>query len=273
MGNRRLRAPAGFDSAEFADQPSLNCMRWRTKMSVTLNMTFWEKAATTRWGAYVSEVERRLIIQGQSLAAKPANALEVGCEGGRWSKLLADLGWMMTCIDVNAGSLAACREKLPKADCILANPSDKTLPCPSNSMALSLCIEVAPVMQSDWFPAEASRVLQVGGILVGMAWNSASLRGLASSANSKISHRAGNEFYRGPYKKWKRSVCQAGFQIVREEGLCWAPFGRSSNSRLIPLATRLEAMLGLRRLIAYSPWVVFIARKEDRFKPNQPVNS
>ena len=79
--------------------------------------------------------------------------------------------------------------------------------------------------------------------------------------------------YKGPYTKWKRRVGEAGFQMVREEGLCWAPFGRSSNSRLIPIATKIEAMLGLRRLISYSPWVVFIARKEARSKPKDRFNS
>ena len=168
----------GSNRRVFAGPRSLTFRVPAGSMASCVNMTFWEKAATTRWGTYVTEVERRIIIEGHALAVEPARALEVGCEGGRWSKLLSGLGWMMTCIDVNAAALAACREKVPEADCILAQPSDQTLPCSSDSMALLLCMEVAPVIHSDWFLVESPACCGRAAILVGMAWNSVSLRGV-----------------------------------------------------------------------------------------------
>src|SRR4051812_31276704 len=86
-------------------------------------VTFWEAVAESRWGKHLTEVERHAIIQAQSLAGKPARALEVGCEGGRWSKLLSDLGWEMTCIDVDPTRLAVCQERIPRARCLLAKSS------------------------------------------------------------------------------------------------------------------------------------------------------
>jgi hypothetical protein len=43
--------------------------------------------------------------------------------------------------------------------------------------------------------------------------------------------------------------------------LAWAPFTRKSDARLIPLATALERVLGLRRLPALSPLIVVTARR------------
>lgn len=49
--------------------------------------------------------------------------------------------------------------------------------------------------------------------------------------------------------------------MLKEEGICWFPFGRDSDSPLVPLATRTEAALRLRRLSALSPWVLGVAAK------------
>jgi hypothetical protein len=48
---------------------------------------------------------------------------------------------------------------------------------------------------------------------------------------------------------------------VKEQGYCWFPIRRTSNSRMVPLVTELESALGLRHLPSFSPWVAFIARK------------
>jgi SAM-dependent methyltransferase len=119
-------------------------------------MTLWEMIASTKWGSYISEIEKRALLKAHILAARPAEALEIGCEGGRWSKLLSDLGWKMTCIDVDAKALAICQRRLPAADCILVDSQARKLPCNTGSLGLVLCIEVPHVMpDSDWFISEA----------------------------------------------------------------------------------------------------------------------
>ena len=61
------------------------------------------------------------------------------------------------------------------------------------------------------------------------------------------------------YPVWKKDLQYRGFHMIHEEGICWFPFGRESNSRLIPLCTSLESRLGMRRLPGVSPWIVFVA--------------
>jgi SAM-dependent methyltransferase len=223
--------------------------------------TYWENVAATAWGNYVSGVERRIILHAQSLAGNPTKALEIGCEGGRWAKLLADMGWRLTCIDVDTSMLNECRRKVPNAECILADRKDVAIPCDSGSMSLVLCVEVAPVIQSDWFLSEAARVLRIEGIFVGTVWNKVSLRGLTARIRHNGERRNGPRFYKHSYRAWKRQLCNAGFEVVHEEGLCWAPFGRTSNSSLIPFATNLERLLRLHHVPTISPWIAFIARK------------
>src|SRR5215470_3961495 len=139
--------------------------------------TYWESIAQTRWGSYITEIEKRAILKANNLFGKPSNALEIGCEGGRWSKLLSDLGWNMTCTDINLNMLSICQKRIPMAKCILVDKEDTTLPCESGKLKLLLCIEVIEVISSNWFIKESLRVLQDGGKIVGVFNNRLSLRG------------------------------------------------------------------------------------------------
>lgn len=223
--------------------------------------TFWEKVASTRWGTYITEIEERAILKAHELSSTPATALETGAEGGRWSKLLTDLGWSMICTDIDAKTLATCKKRLPTANCILVRPDEDKFPCESESVRLLLCIEVAPVIQADWFTGEAFRVLQDGGLLVGVFWNLFSLRGVLAHASSSRTGRF--DYYKLSYPSWRRKLSRSGYSILYEEGYCWFPFHRMSNSIFIPCFVRLEKWLRLRKLALISPWVVFIARKSS----------
>ena len=227
-------------------------------------MTYWDKVALSRWGDYLTSIERRMVAQAIELAGAPGSGIDMGCGSGRWSKLAADKGWRMTCVDVDRESLAICQRNIPKAVCLLGNPADNTIPCPTQSAGLLLCIEVAPVFDADWFPSEAARVLGDGGILVAVAWNRSSWRGLACCLKQRLVGRpCPIRFYKRSYADSKNLLTDAGFQMLYEEGLCWGPAGRTSNSVLVPLYVKLERLLQLNRRVAGSPWVVFIARKEE----------
>jgi hypothetical protein len=173
--------------------------------------------------------------------------------------MLSQMGWEMTCIDVDRQSLGMCQKRLPNARCILANPDDKVLACDSASLSLLICIEVPPVIESDWFLAEARRVLTDNGVLVGVFWNKLSWRALAVRAKTALF--GGKEFYRFMWLSWKKKLCAQGFELMSEEGFCWSPFTRESNSALVPAFSTLERLIGLNRLAALSPWIVFVARK------------
>ena len=221
--------------------------------------TYWERVARTRWGAYMSHVEERALRKAHELSERPTAALDVGAEGWRWSKMLADLGWKMTCTDTDAGALAVCGRRVPTASCVLVGRDERRLPCMSESMGLLLCIEVPPVIQADWFVRESSRVLQNGGLLVGVFWNRTSLRGFAAHCKSRI--KGAYDYYRLPYPAWRRMLVRSGYSILHEEGCCWGPFSRTSDSVLVPSFVRTEERLRLRKLPLTSPWIVFIAQK------------
>ena len=222
--------------------------------------TYCDKLARSRWGTYITEVEKRVMLKAHDLSSgKHDVALEIGCEGGRWSKLLADLGWDMICTDIDPDTLAICQKRIPQAKCILVGIEDETLPCESESLRLLLCVEVNLVIPSDWFISEAFRVLQDGGLIVGTFTNKLSLRGYFSNLVSLMKGISAS--YTVTYPSWRNKFCSQGFKMVHQEGICWFPFSRDSNSPLIPILTQTEYYLGLRRLPSLSPIIVFLAQK------------
>jgi ubiquinone/menaquinone biosynthesis C-methylase UbiE len=224
--------------------------------------TFWEECAKTRWGIYLSEIEKGAILKANELSVKPGKGLEIGCEGGRWSVLLTDLGWKMICTDINPETLAICQKRIPTAKCILVDSNDKNIPCDTASLELLLCIEV-PVITCDWFIKEAHRVLKPGGILVGSVENSFSYRAIGYRLLSLFDpkRRRLNHLYKLSYAKWRSLAQRSGFNMSFEEGYCWPTFTRHSDSHLIPLLSRVERWIGLHRLPVISPWVACIMRK------------
>lgn len=225
--------------------------------------TTWEKNVTaTRWGKYITDVEQRLILQAHELAGQPARALEIGIGGGRWGRMLSDLGWHITGTDVDGESLRICQERIPDAECICVEPDSQEFPSQSESVRLLLGIEVSEMLECDWFIQEAQRVLEPGGFFVGVFQNRISLRGVLKNWFPTKGDPNAHAHYKEAYAPWRRIMNQNGFQIIEEEGLCWLPFfSRDSDSRLIPAAVALEKWLGLRKLASLSPWIVFIAQK------------
>ena len=226
------------------------------------NETRCERLASSRWGQYLTAVEKEAILCAHALVPTASTSIEIGCEGGRWSSLLADLGWLPTCVDIDPKTLAVCQRRLPQARCILTSPQARRLPAADNSMGLVLIIEVPAVIESTWFPTEANRVLRKDGLLVGVCWNRASLRGLVSRVlgRQKKSLQRG-KCYSQTYESVKGRIQTAGFSFLFERGFCWSPFSRASDSSLIPACVTMERILKLRDLIRWSPWVIFIARK------------
>lgn len=224
--------------------------------------TYWEKVASTRWGTYITEIERIAVLQANALSREHTSGLEIGCESGRWLKLLTDLGWNMMCTEINEETLKICKKRIPTADYILVRPEDKELPCASESLGLVLCLEVAPVIQTDWFIDECLRVLRNDGLIVGVFWNLLSFRGLIMHMHASFTDSF--DYYKIAYPIWRKRLFTKGVRMLHEEGCCWFPFHRGSNSVFVPHFILLEKILGLRKLPAISPWVVFIAQKSSR---------
>lgn len=220
---------------------------------------FWEPVAERRWGSYISSIEREAIEFALKHVHASGQALEIGAEGGRWSKMLADRGWQLTCTEINAAALDVCQKRIPSANCILVDQSSSNFPCESNSIGILLAIEVHEVVEKEWFVLEAKRVLMENGVFVGVFQNTRSWRALIRN----LKRNADDEFkhYTASYSPWRNFLRKQGFDILKETGLCWMPFGRTSDSVLIPAAVQLERLLGLRKLTTFSPWIVFVAQK------------
>jgi SAM-dependent methyltransferase len=230
----------------------------------TSSPTYYEKLGReTTWGRYLTGLQRCSITLAADLFERPGTVLEIGADGGRWSSLLAKQGWEAVCTDVRPMALEVCQSRLPRAKCILVNAADTKIPCATDAANLILCMEVDPVTSSGWFVEEASRVLAPGGILVATLNNKSSLRAvfhkLFRPGDAVTRKQCG--FYEVSYHERRNRLRRSGFRIIHEEGCCWPPFARDSNSSLVPSCVRLEKYLGLRRLPLLSPWVVFVAQK------------
>jgi SAM-dependent methyltransferase len=191
--------------------------------------------------------------------------MDIGCEGGRWTRYLVDRAWSVTCTDIDPTVLATCQARHPGVKTVLVSGDDERFPAEDDSVDFLLVYEVRAVMQAAWFPAEALRVLKPKGVLAFTAHNPLSIRGLAylTLHRTGLRRRSGH-FYEGPaYPQLRRALRQLGFQMVREEGMAWFPFHRESDSPLIPAVSTLERAIGLRRLVSVSPWIVAIAQRAE----------
>jgi SAM-dependent methyltransferase len=221
--------------------------------------TFWEGVAQSRWGRYVTAIEQEAVRAAAAAFEAPGAGLEVGCDGGRWTRLLCDRGWRMTATDINPRSLELCRQRNPSVSCILVDSHDRHLPADTGSMDLLLCLEM-PEIDSDWFLPEARRVLARGGILVGVHMNRCSWRGELSYRKAQLV--GGKAYYRSAYPAFRRFVERCGLELLSQRGCCWPPFKRDSDSSWISLVTTLERWTGLQRVTALSPWIVFTAVRQ-----------
>lgn len=233
-------------------------------------VAYWDEVATRTWGRYITEAERQTIDAAQAAAPHPRQALDVGCGGGRWTRLLLDRGWSVTGLDVDTEALAVYAERNPEARGIAVPTSNRELPAADGSVSLVISIEVLPVVHSDWFVAEAQRVLVPGGRLVTVVWNRWSLRGMVTDAGSRLRRQGPHDFYRASYRAWRRDLQTAGFEVTAERGLCWFPFGRVSNSPLVPISVAVERGLRLDRLPLLSPWVLVTATRLADGRPSPP---
>lgn len=202
-----------------------------------------------------------MILRGEALAQPPTKAVDMGCGGGRWSSLLAGRGWDVTSTDIDPQSLAVCQRNVPGAKCVLVKSTDQRIPVASGSLRLVLCMEVPQIVEAEWWPAEVYRVAAEGGIIIGVQFNVRSWRSVAWRWKRRLTNRLGDGSYSISYSDWRNRFLGTGFAMVREEGYCWGPFSRDSNSAFVHIFAKAERALGLHRIVLWAPWVLFIARK------------
>jgi SAM-dependent methyltransferase len=219
----------------------------------------------TRYGKYADGIESAMVTYALERCPAPGVLLDVGCEGGRWSKVFADQRWQIIAIDVDARSLQVCQARIPDARCLLADSNNRRLAVEKESVDVALCIEVGPVIHTDWAVLEFARVLKPGGRLVGVCWNRSSWRGFLYHNSPSLRSRGSNPLVGYPirYRNFRREMTEHGFRFERERGYAWGPFRRTSNSPFMDLWAPFERLSGLQHLIAPAPMVAFVAHKLD----------
>lgn len=223
--------------------------------------TYYEQLAQNTWGSYLSRIEQDAIDEGLLTAGSPGVALELGCDGGRWSKRVTDFGWKIIATDVRREAIDVCQRRIPDARCICVEPSSHSLPVENEAVKLVLIIEVWQIMHEEWLISELSRVLVPGGVIIATCPNRCSWRGLYSRIKGDADF-----WYKDSFNHWVTRLGANGLEVLKAVGYAWSPFPRGSDSKLVPFAASLEKRLKLCHLTSLSPWVVVLARKAARCK-------
>ena len=101
-----------------------------------------------------------------ALQARP-RALDLGCGRGEWLELLGEAGFAASGVDVDAGMLAACRERFLEVEMGDALASLRALPDASMALVSAFhLVEHLAFSDVRALVGEALRVLQPGGLLI-----------------------------------------------------------------------------------------------------------
>jgi ubiquinone/menaquinone biosynthesis C-methylase UbiE len=212
--------------------------------------THWEKAAKTRMGKYLTQIETRFIQDSINLS-NTNTIMDVGAEAGRFSQCPTENTTIIS-IDIDSYGLKRLKQKTKQAHVIQADA--RKIPLKNETLDAILMIEVLDYIPelSEAF-AECYRTLKPQASLILSFGNRSSLKSKLRETRRKS--------YMHTYNKVKQALRETGFKIKKRTGYSWLPFGRTSQNRLIPLLTATERIFALRKIPSLSPWVIIHANK------------
>ena len=207
--------------------------------------THWEKAAKTKMGKYLTQMESDFILK--SFTQLPTYIMDVGAETGRFTSLASEKNATVVGMDIDSYGLKRLKLKNKNVDVIKADL--RKIPIKDGVFDAILMIEVLDYIHNlNEALTECNRTLKINASLIFSFGNKSSLK-------SRFRELFGKS-YRHSYKIVMRSLFKTGFAVVRKMGYCWLPFGRTSESQLIPFFAFLEKLFALRRIPRLSPWVI-----------------
>jgi ubiquinone/menaquinone biosynthesis C-methylase UbiE len=225
-----------------------------------LEETFWEKGNLTKMGIYITDVEMDFFFKCVDLT-KPTNALDIGSGAGRFSIPLEEKGLHVISIDLHLNSLKRLKFKNKAVNVVLSDA--RVIPIQENEVDLIVMVELIDIVHElQYVIEEIGRILKDGASLFLSFGNKSSIKG-------KLKSWRGKPYYHS-YRKVVTELEKAGFTIITRQGFNWLPFNRTSNSRLIPFMAKMEKLMGLRRVVRFSPWVMIYAVKSN---PNTTSSS
>jgi ubiquinone/menaquinone biosynthesis C-methylase UbiE len=216
--------------------------------------THWEKAAKTRMGKYLTQLETDFIFN--SIApSRMHTIMDVGAEAGRFSLLATDTNTMTIGIDIDSYGLKRLKLKAKHANVIQADA--RKMPLKDEIFDAIFMIEVLDyIPEAEEALRECHRTLKSNAPLILSFGNKSSLKSNLRELRGKS--------YRHSYGMVMRLLSKTGFEVKRKMGYSWLPLGRTSESRLIPFLVVIEKLFALRRIPSLSPWVIVHAEKSKQ---------
>lgn len=218
---------------------------------------YWQRVSLTNMGTYVTRIESSFIARALARTA-PKRVVDVGTGRGRLLFQLLDSAGSVVATEINRDDLLAIAAS-PRTDRLLVGP-DQTLPFQAAYVEALIAIEVPAASDAVTFKAECARVVEPGGSVIVTMQNSNSYKRLLRRLRAWITRTSDESwedvYYTTSFAEQRREWEANGFEFVRGCGFSWAPFTRSSDSVWISTASVIERLLGLRNLLAISPWVI-----------------
>jgi len=219
-----------------------------TEASLDLSAeTHWEKAAKTRMGKYLTNLETDFISKSIDLSQENITVMDVGAEAGRFSLLAANSKATVVSVDVN--SYALKRLKLKNREVNIIQADARQLPLKEEVFDVVFMIEVLDyIPELDESLTECKRTLKPNASCILSFGNKSSLKARLKAMQGKS--------YRHSYKEAIQCLSKTEFMVKRKTGYSWLPFGRTSQSGLVSVLAGVERIFGLRRVVRFSPWVI-----------------
>jgi ubiquinone/menaquinone biosynthesis C-methylase UbiE len=215
--------------------------------------THWEAAAKTRMGKYLTKLEASF-IQKSLRDVQGGIIVDVGAEAGRFAMLTANGNTTVVGLDIDGYSLHRLKQK--NRDVTVIQTDARHIPLRNGAFDAVLMIEVLDyIPQVDEALSECHRILKPSAPFVFSFGNQASLKAKFRGFRGKT--------YIHTYDKVVECLKTLGFRVSGKLGYSWLPFGRMSQSSLIPIFAGIEGTFGLRRVLRFSPWVLLKAEKSS----------
>jgi ubiquinone/menaquinone biosynthesis C-methylase UbiE len=209
-------------------------------------------AAKTRMGKYLTNLETDFITKSVDFSQKNITVMDVGAEAGRFSLLAANSKATVVSVDINAYALRRLKLKNRQVNIIRADA--RYLPLKDEVFDVVFMIEVLDyISELEQALIECKRTLKPNASSILSFGNKSSLKARMKATQGKP--------YRHSYKEALQCLSNTGLVVKKKTGYSWLPFGRTSQSRLVPILSRCERIFGLRRVVRFSPWVIIHVNK------------
>ena len=214
--------------------------------------THWEMAAKTKMGKYLTNQETDFISKSLDLSTENITVMDVGAEAGRFSLYADNTKATVVSVDINSYALKRLKLKTKQVNIIQADA--RHLPLKDAVFDVVFMIEVLDyIPELEQALSECKRTLKPNASTILSFGNKSSLKAKLKAMQGKS--------YRHSYKAAMHSLSKTGFLVKKKLGYSWLPFGRTSQSGLVPTLAGFERVFGLRRVVRFSPWVIIHATK------------